>query len=140
MLKCLIVFTISVFFFVAATALRQSSNKNKRDRNTYAKTSGTIDKVAYSENGNKRYYVSFYVGDNKYIAKTDYYLTSKKILSVGDRVDIGYCFIDNTPFAVIYDNELTPCAKSVPSLYTFLFFIGGGLLLISLFMFIFYIG
>lgn len=89
------------------------SNSNKID--TYPST-GTIQKVIYTDSGNAYYYVAFSANGTAHTGQSITYSSKTKTLNDGDTVQIRYYFTKSGRARVIIeDSTLIPCEASFSS-------------------------
>lgn len=138
MIKCGIVFVISLIFFFGSSKFKKTFKEDELEKEKYKKTFGTIKSAIFTDIGNVWYYVSFMESGSEITAKTDCYTSDTKSLNPGDEVKIGYYFTKrgNQPRAVIFDERVIPCSTAVPRFCKFLNIVGLLLLIIALLMFI----
>lgn len=138
MIKCSLVFIISLMCFFISSRVKKSLKAEEMEKQKYKKTLGTIKRTNFTDTGNVWYYVSFLQNENEITAKTNRYTSETKSLNPGDEVEIGYYFTKrgNQPRAVIFDKRVTPCSTSVPVYCKFFNVVGMLFMIIALCMFI----
>lgn len=126
--KIIIIFVISIIFFVIAAFLKPSS-KIQEEKITTA----VIKRKIYSETANVKYYVEFFENGKKVTAQTKYYTSSAKSLDSGDEVEIGYYYTEkNIPVVNIHDKRVISCEEASSGFYKYVNAAGGALLIIAI--------
>ena len=92
MIKCSLVFIISLICFFISSRVKKSLKAEEMEKQKYKKTLGTIKRTNFTDTGNVWYYVSFLQNENEITAKTNRYTSETKSLHPGDEVEIGYYF------------------------------------------------
>lgn len=127
MVKIIMIFVISIIFFVIA-AVAKPSVKTYEEKSAVA----TIKNKIYSESANVKYYVEFFENGKKVTAQTGYYSSSAKSLDPDEKVEIRYYYTEkNIPVVRIHDERVIPCAEVASNFYKYVNAIGVVLLIVA---------
>lgn len=99
----------------------------------YVPTTGTIDRVVFSDGGNVRYIVGFLdSGGNLILARTPTYTSDTPSRNLGDVVRIGYNKSSNGKYCVVLQEGTdVVCGTSIPTFCCFLVLLGGFLFVLG---------